>query len=102
MVVIGAQGGEWPYRGPIFGVDANTGETKWEFVTVAGTEEAKATWGGDSWRTGGGGGWLPGTYDPETDTIWWGTANPAPTLLANGTVRSAHDRYGVPPEPPGP
>ena len=46
-VIIGAQGGEWPWRGPIFGVDANTGEKKWEFFTVAGTEEAKATWGGE-------------------------------------------------------
>src|SRR4249920_1178365 len=78
MVIIGAQGGEWPHRGPIFGVDGKTGQKKWEFFTVAGTEEAMATWGGDSWRTGGGGGWMPGTYDPETNTVWWGTANPAP------------------------
>lgn len=77
-VIIGAQGGEWPWRGPIFGVDAETGEKKWEFFTVAGTEEAKATWGGDSWRTGGGGGWMPGTYDAGTNTVWWGTGNPAP------------------------
>ncbi|HKU94525.1 MAG TPA: PQQ-binding-like beta-propeller repeat protein, partial [Vineibacter sp.] len=77
-VIIGAQGGEWPGRGPIFGVDAKTGEKKWEFLTVAGTEEAKATWGGDSWRTGGGGGWMPGTYDTATNTVWWGTGNPAP------------------------
>jgi alcohol dehydrogenase (cytochrome c) len=77
-VIIGSQGGEWTSRGPIFGVDANTGQKKWEFFTVAGTEEAKQTWGGDSWRTGGGGGWMPGTYDAETNAIWWGTANPAP------------------------
>ena len=25
-VIIGSQGGEWPYRGPIFGVDAKTGD----------------------------------------------------------------------------
>ena len=78
MVIIGAQGGEWPGRGPIFGVDSKTGQKKWEFFTVAGTEEAMATWGNDSWRTGGGGGWMPGTYDTETNTVWWGTANPAP------------------------
>src|SRR5262249_1557438 len=40
-VIIGAQGGEWPGRGPIFAVDANTGEKKWEFFTVAGTEEGR-------------------------------------------------------------
>lgn len=77
-IIIGAQGGEWPWRGPIFGVDAQTGEKKWEFFTVAGTPEAKATWGGDSWRTGGGGGWMTGAYDPETNFVWWGTGNPAP------------------------
>src|SRR5262249_8400824 len=77
-VIVGSQGGEWTSRGPIFGVDANTGEKKWEFFTVAGTEEAMKTWGGDSWRTGAGRGWMPGTYDAETNTLWWGTANPAP------------------------
>ena len=47
-VIIGSQGGEWTSRGPIFGVDANTGQKKWEFFTVAGTEEAMKTWGGES------------------------------------------------------
>jgi alcohol dehydrogenase (cytochrome c) len=77
-VVIGCQGGEWPYRGPIFGVNAKTGEKVWEFDTVGGTPEAMKTWGNESWRTGGGGGWMPGTYDTETNTVWWGTGNPAP------------------------
>jgi len=77
-VIIGAQGGEWPGRGPIFAVDAATGKKKWEFLTVAGTDEAMKTWGNDSWRTGGGGGWMPGTYDSDTNSILWGTANPAP------------------------
>jgi PQQ-dependent dehydrogenase (methanol/ethanol family) len=77
-VIIGAQGGEWPGRGPIFGVDAATGAKKWEFLTVAGTDDAMKTWGNDSWRTGGGGGWMPGTYDSDTNTVWWGTANPSP------------------------
>ena len=84
-VVIGAQGGEWPGRGPIFGVDAATGTKKWEFLTVAGTDDAMKTWGNDSWRTGGGGGWMPGTYDSETNTIWWGTANPAPLYDWSGS-----------------
>ena len=77
-VIIGSQGGEWPGRGPIFGVDAASGRKVWEFFTVAGTEESKKTWGGESWKTGGGGGWMAGAYDPETNTVWWGTGNPAP------------------------
>ena len=39
-VVIGSQGGEWPGRGPIYGVDAATGKMKWTFVTVARTDDA--------------------------------------------------------------
>jgi alcohol dehydrogenase (cytochrome c) len=78
MVVIGAQGGEWPYRGPIFAVDAASGQKKWTFLTVAPGAESKKTWGHNSWRVGGGGGWMPGAYDAETNTLWWGTANPAP------------------------
>jgi alcohol dehydrogenase (cytochrome c) len=77
-IIIGAQGGEWPGRGPIFGVDAKSGQKVWQFDTVAGTPEAEKTWGNESWRTGGGGGWMPGSYDPETNVVWWGVANPAP------------------------
>ncbi|HZP85849.1 MAG TPA: PQQ-binding-like beta-propeller repeat protein [Burkholderiales bacterium] len=80
-VIIGSQGGEWPYRGPMFGVDAKTGKEVWHFFTVGGNEDnadARNTWGKDSWRVGGGGGWMVGAYDPETNTVWWGTANPAP------------------------
>ncbi len=81
-VIIGAQGGEWPDRGPIFGVNAKTGEKVWEFLTAGGNDgtasDKRDTWGGDSYKTGGGGGWMAGSYDPENDTVWWGTANPAP------------------------
>jgi PQQ-dependent dehydrogenase (methanol/ethanol family) len=80
-IIIGAQGGEWPDRGPIFGVDAKTGRQLWRFYTAGGEPnngDARNTWLNDSWKTGGGGGWMPGGYDPETNTVWWGTANPAP------------------------
>ncbi len=77
-VVIGSQGGEWPVRGKIYAVDATTGKPRWDFNTIAPTEETKKTWGNDSWRVGGGGGWMPGGYDAETNTIWWGTSNGAP------------------------
>src|SRR5271163_3639931 len=77
-VIIGSQGGEWPGRGPIYGVDAATGKVNWTFKTVGGTDESKKSYGNDSWRTGGGGGWMPGTFEPETNIVYWGTANPAP------------------------
>jgi PQQ-dependent dehydrogenase (methanol/ethanol family) len=81
-VIIGSQGGEWPYRGPIFAVDAKSGAELWKFYTVGGMEGTKSdsrnTWGNDSWRTGGGGGWMAGGFDPDTNIVWWGTGNPAP------------------------
>src|SRR5258708_10921305 len=39
MVIIGAQGGEWPGRGPIFVINAKTGQKKWRFNPAAATEE---------------------------------------------------------------
>ena len=81
-VIIGAQGGEWPYRGPIFGVNAKTGEKCGSSSLPAATRAqrpTRATPGGTiPGKIGGGGGWMAGSYDPETDTVWWGTANPAP------------------------
>jgi len=52
----------------------------WEFWTVAGPEdpEAMKTWGGDSWKYGGGGSWMTGSYDPALNLIYMGTGNPAP------------------------
>jgi alcohol dehydrogenase (cytochrome c) len=77
-IVIGSQGGEWPGQGPLYGVDAATGKVKWKFNTVGGDDASKQSYGNDSWRTGGGGGWMPGTFEPETNIVYWGTANPAP------------------------
>jgi alcohol dehydrogenase (cytochrome c) len=42
------------------------------------TGELNATWEGDLWQYGGGAPWLGGTYDPETNLLFFGTGNPAP------------------------
>lgn len=87
-VIIGSQDGNWQYRGPIFGVDARTGKEVWKFYTAGGNDgtksDARNTWGNDSWRTGAGGGWMPGGYDPETNLVWWGTGSPAPLQDGSG------------------
>ena len=65
-VVIGSWGGELSgCCGPIFGVNAQTGEVEWQFDTNASDERSKNSWGNDSWKVGGNGGWMTGTYDPE-------------------------------------
>jgi PQQ-dependent dehydrogenase (methanol/ethanol family) len=78
-VIIGANGGELSgCCGPIFAVDAETGEVAWQFDTIGGDQRSRDSWGNDSWKIGGGGGWMTGSYDAKTNTVWWGTANPAP------------------------
>jgi alcohol dehydrogenase (cytochrome c) len=78
-VIIGANGGELSgCCGPIFAVDAESGEVAWQFDTIGGDQRSRDSWGNDSWKIGGGGGWMTGSYDAKTNTVWWGTANPAP------------------------
>jgi PQQ-dependent dehydrogenase (methanol/ethanol family) len=78
-VIIGSNGGELSgCCGAIFAVNAQTGEVAWQFDTIGGDERSRASWGNDSWKVGGGGGWMTGSYDAKTNTVWWGTANPAP------------------------
>ena len=79
LFVIGQNGGEYPVEGKIFGVDPKTGDLKWTFYTTGRDDpQALATWGGDSWKYGGGGSWQPGTVDYENNQILIGTGNPNP------------------------
>lgn len=79
LFVIGQNAGEYPVEGRIFGLDPKTGDLKWTFYTTGrGDEKALATWGGDSWKYGGGGAWQPGTVDYDNNQILMGTSNPNP------------------------
>ncbi len=78
-IITGISGGEAGIRGFVDAYDAKTGKRMWRFWTVpAAGEPGNNSWVGDSWKTGGGGGWMAGGYDPKTNTVYWGTANPAP------------------------
>jgi len=79
LLVIGQNGGEYPVEGKIFGIDPKTGDIKWTFYTTGRDDEkALATWGGDSWKYGGGGSWQPGTVDYANNQILIGVGNPNP------------------------
>jgi alcohol dehydrogenase (cytochrome c) len=43
------------------------------------------------YKHGGGTTWMPGTYDAELNTIYWGTSNPCPDF--DGSVRPGDDLY---------
>ena len=79
LFVIGQNGGEYPIEGKIFGLNPQTGNLKWTFYTTGrGDPAALATWGGDSWKYGGGGSWQPGTVDYANSQILMGTSSPDP------------------------
>ncbi|MGC1647650.1 MAG: PQQ-binding-like beta-propeller repeat protein [Candidatus Sulfotelmatobacter sp.] len=91
-VVVGISGGDAGVRGFLAAFDAETGEEKWRFWTIPGPgEKGSESWPGDSYLHGGGATWMPGTYDPDLNTLYWGTGNPAPDF--DGAVRPGDDLY---------
>jgi alcohol dehydrogenase (cytochrome c) len=63
--------------------DINTGKERWRFTTIPSPREPGGTsWSGDSWKKGGAGTWLTGSYDPQSDTLYWGVGNPRPDFDA--------------------
>ncbi|HTM51719.1 MAG TPA: PQQ-dependent dehydrogenase, methanol/ethanol family [Bryobacteraceae bacterium] len=92
LVVVGIAGAEFGVRGFIDAFDADTGKKVWRFYTVAGEgDPGRKSWGGDSWKRGGGSSWITGTYDPELNLIYWGTGNPGPDM--NGDDRPGDNLY---------
>jgi alcohol dehydrogenase (cytochrome c) len=91
-VVVGISGGDDGVRGFLAAFDAETGEEKWRFWTVPGPgEKGNESWPGDTYLHGGGATWAPGTYDPDLNTLYWGTGNPAPDY--DGSLRPGDDLY---------
>jgi alcohol dehydrogenase (cytochrome c) len=83
-VIIGVGGGEYGIRGFIAAYNIATGKEIWRFHTIpAPGEPGSDTWGGDSWKTGGGSIWVTGTYDPALNLTYWGVGNPGPDFNAN-------------------
>ena len=90
LVITGNSGGEFGIVGAVEARDAETGELVWKRPVIEGhmgmlngeestmTGTLNATWPGDMWKTGGGATWLGGSYDADTDTLVFGTGNPAP------------------------
>ncbi|KEA61924.1 Quino protein alcohol dehydrogenase [Marinobacterium lacunae] len=94
-VITGVSGGEFGVVGKVEAYDAKTGDLVWTRPTVEGHmgyiyKDGKKvengisggkpgqTWPGDLWKTGGAATWLGGYYDPDTNSIFIGTGNPAP------------------------
>ncbi len=91
-VLVGTSGGDDGVRGFLAAYDAETGKQVWRFWTIPGPGEfGSASWPGELYKRGGGTTWMPGTYDPELNTIYWATSNPAPDF--DGAPRPGDDLY---------
>jgi alcohol dehydrogenase (cytochrome c) len=93
-VIVGISGGDYPTRGFLDAYDPVTGKRVWRLYTVPAPGEP----GSETWPTspetlarGGGATWVTGSYDPELNTLYWGTGNPNPDYY--GEDRKGENLY---------
>jgi lanthanide-dependent methanol dehydrogenase len=94
-VYVGNSGGEMGVRGWITALDARTGKIVWQAFNTGPDKDVKigasfkpfyesmkpanmgvTSWRGDQWKIGGATVWGWVTYDPESNSVFYGTANP--------------------------
>jgi alcohol dehydrogenase (cytochrome c) len=92
LVIVGTSGGDSGVRGFVAAYDANSGKLRWRLWTIPGRGQfGSSSWPGDSYLHGGGTTWLPGTYDPELNLLYWTTSNASPDYV--GDSRPGDDLY---------
>jgi alcohol dehydrogenase (cytochrome c) len=85
-VIVGVGGDAIDVPGYLEARDPATGELQWRWNS----EPAKGEPGSETWPDeasmshGGGMTWLPGTYDPELNLLYWGTGNANPVMAGQG------------------
>jgi PQQ-dependent dehydrogenase (methanol/ethanol family) len=96
-VLVGNSGGEFGVRGWLTALDEDSGKIVWRaystgpdkdvligpdfkpfYASARGKDLGVSTWPGEAWRQGGGTVWGWISYDPESNLIFYGTANPGP------------------------
>jgi alcohol dehydrogenase (cytochrome c) len=80
-VLVANGAGDSGTRGWLAALDAKTGNELWRWYAIPKPgEPGSETWKdkNNAWKTGGGGLWQTGSYDPETKLTVWGTGNPVP------------------------
>ncbi len=87
-VIVGVGGDAIDMPGYLEARDPATGELQWRWNS----EPAKGEPGSETWPNeaamahGGGMTWLPGTYDPSLNLLYWGTGNANPVMAGQGRV----------------
>ncbi len=96
-VYVGDSGGEYGVRGWLTALDTKTGKVVWQayndgpdkdvligadfkpfYPQYKGTDLGVKSWPPDAWKMGGGTVWGFVAYDPASNLIYYGTANPGP------------------------
>jgi len=97
IVLVGNSGGEYGVRGWLAALDARNGKERWRAYSTGpdaevligsqfkpfygfdrGQDLGVKTWPGEAWKIGGGTVWGWISYDPASNLIFYGTANPGP------------------------
>ena len=63
----------------------------WNAIPQSAKDPGAETWAGDSWKLGGGPIWVSGSFDPELNTIFYGTGQPGSQWA--GEVREGDNLY---------
>ena len=95
-IIVGISGGEFGARCHITAYDMKTGRQVWRAYSMGpdaemlmdpektmelgkpvGKDSSLKTWQGDQWKTGGGCTWGWFSYDPQLNSVFYGTGNPS-------------------------
>ena len=110
-VIIGNSGGEYGVRGNLAAYNITTGKLAWRAYSqgpdsdtlidpsktksmgkAVGKDSGLAGWKGDQWKLGGGTTWGWTSFDPATQTIYYGSGNPG---TWNPTQRPGDNRWSM-------
>ncbi len=85
-IIVGVGGDSLDNPGYLESRDPETGALQWRWNTEPQPgEPGSETWPDkESMQHGGGMTWMPGTYDPELNLLYWGTGNPNPVHAGQG------------------
>jgi acido-empty-quinoprotein group A len=93
-VIVGVGGDAMDVRGYLEARDPETGEVQWKWWSepLKMGDPGSNTWPSqEAMDHGGGMTWLPGTYDPDLNLIYWGTGNANPVFA--GQSRQGSNLY---------
>ncbi|HZT28762.1 MAG TPA: PQQ-dependent dehydrogenase, methanol/ethanol family [Bryobacteraceae bacterium] len=91
-IVVGITSGECALTGFVDAYDAADGKRLWRTYSIAQPGDPnRQSWSGNSADVGGAPTWMTGTYDPDTNTIFWPTGNPGPDY--DGSTRQGDNLY---------